>query len=156
MAKYSVPFSWSALLKAPLFIVVPAAVFLDSGTKHPFVAFGVFVLLSYVFTLAVVSWLLLPMLWLVSRVSSVKTWQPPVIGGFLASLIFLAWDYSSWCSSGVDSGPPATHYPQWIAKSWFSPDPLVVISFGVVTGAAYNFLATRKPNQSSQPSQSRG
>jgi hypothetical protein len=156
MAKHPFPVSWRALLQAPLVIVVPAAIFLDSGTKHPIVAFGIFALMSYIFTLAVVSWLLLPALWLVSRVTSISTWLPPVIGGLLASLIFLAWDYSSWCSSGVDSGPPAADYPHWIAKSWFTADPFIVISLGVITAAAYNFLATRKPNQSSQPSQSHG
>jgi hypothetical protein len=156
MPKHPVPFSLSALLKAPLVISVPAAVLLASGGKNPFVAFGICALISYVFTLAVVCCLLLAALWFVSRVASIKAWVPPVVGGFLASLIFLAWDYSNWCSSGVDSGPPATSYPQWIAKSWFTPEPLFVISFGVVTAAAYNFLATRRPNQSSQPPQSGG
>jgi hypothetical protein len=55
----------------------------------------------------------------------------------------------------VDSGPPAEAYPQWIAKSWFTPEPLIVISFGVVTAAAYNFLAKRKPNETLRPSQGR-
>jgi hypothetical protein len=151
MAKNTVPFSHSALLQAPLVITVPAAVLLASGTRVPIAAFGIFALLSYLFTLAMVGCLLLPALWLLSWVARIKTWLPPVIGGLLASLIFLAWDYSNWCSSGVDSGPPATTYSQWIAKSWFTPEPLVVISLGVVTAASYNFLATRKPNRSKAP-----
>jgi hypothetical protein len=151
MAKHTVPFSQSALLQAPLVITVPAAVLLASGSRVPIVAFGICALISYVFTLAMVGCLLLPALWLLSWVARIKTWLPSVIGGLLASLIFLAWDYSNWCSSGVDSGPAPTTYPQWIAKSWFTAEPLVVISFGVVTAAAYNFLATRKPNRSKEP-----
>ena len=110
-----------------------------------------FALMSYVFTLAAVGFLLLPALWVVSWVASIKTWLPPVIGGVLASLIFGVWDYLNWCSSGVDSGPPATTFPQWIAKSSHTPEPFVAILFGVVTGAAYYCLATRKPVQSKEP-----
>jgi hypothetical protein len=156
MTKHPVPFSWSAFLLAPLVIPVPAAVLLVGGSNYPVTAFGFGVLIGYIFTLAMVGWLLLPALWLVSWVINIKRWLPPVIGGLLAAPIFLAWDYTNWSSSGVDSGPPATTYPQWIAKSWFTPEPLVVISFGVITAAAYHFLATRKPKQSSQPSSSRG
>lgn len=156
MAKHPVPFSWSALLLAPLVIPVPTAVVLVAGSKNPIAAFGFCTLVGYIFTLAVVGCLLLPAFWLVSWVANIKTWLPPVIGGLLAAPFFLAWDYLSWGSSGVDSGPPATTYPQWIAKSWLTPEPLVVISFGVVTAAAYHFLAARKPNQSSQPSPGRG
>jgi hypothetical protein len=156
MAKHPVPFSWSALLLAPLVIPVPAGVLFVGGSVHPVAAFGLGALVGYIFTLAMVGGLLLPSLWLVSWAAKIKTWLPPVIGGLLAALIFFAWDYISWGASGVDSGPPATTYPQWIAKSWFTPEPLFVISFGVVTAAAYHFLATRKPNQSSQLSSSRG
>jgi hypothetical protein len=156
MAKHPVPFSWSALLLAPLVIPAPAAVLLIAESVHPIAAFGVFTLVSYIFTLAVVGCLLLPTLWLVSWVVPIKTWLAPVIGGLLAAPLFLAWDYSDWCSSGVDSGPPATTYPQWIAKSWFTPEPLVVISFGVVTAAAYHFLAIRKSNRTLQPTRTHG
>jgi hypothetical protein len=154
MANHPFPFSWRALLQAPLVIFIPLAFFLDSGATHPFVAFGVFAVISYVFTLSVVACLLIPALWLVSRVAIVRTWLPPVIGGLFAAFIFLASDYSFWCSSGVDSGPPATPYSQWIAKSWFTTDPFVVIAFGVVTAAAYNFLAKKKATRSSQDQQS--
>jgi hypothetical protein len=151
MAKHPVPLSWSALLQAPLVISIPAAVLLAAGGKNLVVAFGICALISYVFTLAVVGCLLLPALWLVSRVASIRTWLASVIGGLLASLLFLAWDYSNWCSSGVDSGPAPTTYQQWIAKSWFTPEPLVVIAFGIVTAATYSFLATRKPHKSLRP-----
>jgi hypothetical protein len=153
MSKHTVPFSQSALLQSPLVIIVPAAVFLASGSRIPIAAFVIFALVSYVFTLLVVGCLLIPALWLVSWVASIKTWIPPVIGGLIAAFIFLAWDYSSWCSSGVDSGPPATTYSEWTTKSWFTLDPLIVISFGVVTAAAYNFLATRKPKPSKDPAE---
>ena len=148
MTKHTVPFSRSALLQAPLVIVVPAAVFLASGSRVPIAAFAICALVSYVFTLLVVGCLLIPSLWLVSWVASIKTWIPPLMGGLIAAFIFLAWDYSNWCASGVDSGPPAMTYSAWTAKSWFAPDPLIVTSFGVVTAAAYNFLATRRPKRS--------
>lgn len=144
MAKHPVPFSWRALLLAPLVIPVPMAVLFVIGSTNPIVAFGFFTAAGYVFTLAVVGCVLLPTLWLVSWVVNIRAGLTLVIGGLLAAPIFLAWDYSIWSSSGVDSGPPSTTYPQWIAKSWFSPEPLVVISFGVITAAAYHLLATRK------------
>ena len=151
MAKHPVPFSWSALLLAPLVIPGPTAALFVVGTKNPLSAFGFFALIGYLFTLAVVGGLLLPALWLVSWITRIKPWLSPVIGGILAAPIFLVWDWISWGSSGADSGPPDTTYPQWIAKSWFTPEPLAVIAFGVVTAAAYHFLATRKPKQPSQP-----
>jgi hypothetical protein len=144
MAKHPVPFSWRALLLAPLVIPAPTAVVFVTGSKNPIAAFGICTLLGYVFTLAVVGCMLLPTLWLVSWVANIRAWLTPVIGGFLATPIFLAWDYTSWCSSGVDSGPPTTTYPQWIAQNWFTPEPLVVVSFGVITAAAYHFLAKKK------------
>jgi hypothetical protein len=145
MAKHSLPFSWRALLLAPLVIPVPmAALFVFvTGSKNPIAAFG-FLTIGYVFTLAVVGCVLLPTLWLVSWLANITAWLTLVIGGLLAVPIFLAWDYSIWSSSGVDSGPPSTTYPQWIAKNWFSPEPLVIISFGVITASAYHLLATRK------------
>jgi hypothetical protein len=115
-----------------------------TGITNPIAAFGFLTAVGYVFTLVVVGCVLLPTLWLVSRVANIRAWLTLVIGGLLATPIFLAWDYTSWSSSGVDSGPPSTTYPQWIAKSWFSPEPLVIISFGVITAAAYHLLATRK------------
>jgi hypothetical protein len=154
MAKHPFPFSQRALVQAPLVILLPLAFFLDTGATHPFLAFGIFAVISYIFTLAVVACLFVPALWLVSRVASVGTWLPPIIGGLLAALIFLASDYSYWCSSGVDSGPPSQTYSQWIVKSWFTSDPPIVIAFGIVTAVAYNVLATRKPSQSSKALQS--
>jgi hypothetical protein len=143
MAKHPVPFSWRALLLAPLVIPVPMAVLFVTESKNPIAAFG-FLTVLYVLTFVVVGCVLLPTLWLVSWVANIRAWLTLVVGGLLAAPIFLAWDYTSWCSSGVDSGPPSATYPQWIAKSWFSPEPLVIISFGVITAAAYHLLATRK------------
>ena len=151
MARRIVPLSWRALLLAPLVISVPAAVLLASGSRVPIAAFAMFALISYLFTLATMGCLFLPALWLAGRVGSVGTWLPLVIGGLIAALIFLAWEYISWCSSGVDSGPPATTYQRWVAKSLFTPEPFVAITFGVITAAAYNFLATRTPNPSKDP-----
>ena len=146
MAKHPVPFSWRALLVAPLVIPVPTAVVFVTDSRNPIAAFGFCVLVGYVLTLAVVGCALCPTLWLVSWVAPIRAWLTPMIGGLLAAPIFLAWDYMSWCSSGIDSGPPATTYPQWIAKSWLTAEPIVVISFGVITASAYHFLATRKTN----------
>src|SRR3954471_18072725 len=148
MAKYPVPFSWGAVLLAPLVVPVPAGVLFVTGSVHPIAAFGLGALVGYIFTLAMIGGLLLPALWGVSCAARIKAWMPPVIGGILAALIFLAWDYVDWGASGADSGPPATTYSQWIAKSWFTLEPLFMISFGVVTAATYHFLATRKPPQS--------
>jgi hypothetical protein len=141
----------SALLLAPLVIPVPAGVLFVSGSVHPVAAFGLGAVVGYLFALMMVGWLLLPTLWLVSWVAPIKAWLPPVIGGLWAALIFLAWDRINWGASGVDSGPPATTYREWIAKSWFTPEPLYVIAFGAVTAAVYRFLATRKPNETPQP-----
>jgi hypothetical protein len=116
MAKHPVPFSWRALLLAPLVIPVTMAVLFVTESKNPIAAFG-FLTVLYVLTLAVVGCVLLPTLWLVSWVANIRAWLTLVIGGLLAAPIFLAWDYTNWCSSGVDSGPPSTTYPQWIAKS---------------------------------------
>lgn len=114
-------------------------------------AFGIFALISYFLALAMLGCLLLPALWLTSRVARFSTWLPPVMGGLIAAIIDIGWDYLTWSSSGVDSGPPSTTYRQWVAKFWFTPEPYVVTLFGAVTGAAYIFLATRKPTQSLDP-----
>jgi hypothetical protein len=156
MSRHPVPFSQRAVLLAPLVILVPAGALLASGGRNPVVAFAVCALVSYAFTLGVVCLLFLPALWIVSWVTRIRTWVPHVLGGFLGSLVFIGWDYLNWCSSGVDSGPPAESYRQWIAKSWFTLDALAVTSFGALTAAAYHFLATRKPRKTAQPPEGRG
>ena len=78
MAKHPVPFSWSAVLLAPLVIPVPATIFLVSGGAHPLAAFVFCALVGYTFTLAVVACLLLPTLWLTSQVIRIRPWLPPV------------------------------------------------------------------------------
>jgi hypothetical protein len=150
MTKHPVPFSWGAVLLAPLVAPVPAGVLFVTGSVHPAAAFGLGALVGYIFALAMVGGLLLPTLWLVSWVARINAWLPPVIGGLLTVIIFLAWDYINWGASGADSGPPDTTYSQWVAKSGFTLEPLFMIFFGVVTAATYHFLAARKPHQSSQ------
>jgi hypothetical protein len=52
MAKHPVPFSWSAVLLAPLVIPVPAGVLFAGGSAHPVAAFGLGALVGYLLTLA--------------------------------------------------------------------------------------------------------
>lgn len=141
---------------APIVFSLPTAILFAGGSNYPIITFGIGALVGYIVTLAVVGCLFLPALWLVSRVVMIKMWLSLVVGGLLGALIFLAWDYTSLGSSGVDSGPPAMTYRNWIVKSWFSPEPLVVISVGLVTAAVYHLLATRKRNQSSDHSPALG
>ena len=139
-----VPFRWAALSLSALVIPVPVGIVAAIGTLHPFFAFVFYTGVGYVFTLAVIAFLLLPAVWILSWVVPIKGWLTTLLGGLIALPLFVCWDYISWHSSGADSGPPDCTYAQWIAKSWFSAEPLSIVGFGLVSAAAYHFLATRK------------
>ena len=113
----AVPFSWAALTLSAL--VVPASMGLLTaiGTKQPLISFLVITGLGYVFTLAILGFVFLPVLWLLSWVARIKAWQATLLGGLIALPVFFAWDYTNWSSSGVDSGPPASTYAHWAAKN---------------------------------------
>jgi hypothetical protein len=139
-----VPFRWAALTLSALVIPAPIGLLTAIGSLHPVYAFVLFTGVGYVFTLAIIAVLLLPALWILSWVAPIKGWLTTLLGGLIAFPLFVGWDYISWHASGVDSGPPDCTYAQWIAKNWFSWEPLSIVGFGMVSAAAYHFLATRK------------
>ena len=142
--KSPIPFSWAALTLSAL--VVPASMGLLTaiGTKQPLISFLLITGLGYVFTLAIMGFVFLPALWLLSWVTRSRGWLATFLGGLIALPVYVAWDYTNWSSSGVDSGPPASTYAHWAAKNWFTWEPVCLLGFGVISGAAYHFLATRK------------
>jgi hypothetical protein len=127
-------------------LVVPAPIGLvfAVGAKQPLIAFAIFTGSGYFFALAVLVFAFLPALWLLSWIAPVKRWHTIVIGGLIALPVFVLWDYTSWTSSGVDSGPPDCTYAQWVAKNWLTWEPLCTLAIGMISGAAYHYLATRK------------
>jgi hypothetical protein len=151
-----VPFSWPALILSALVVPAPIGLVFALGTLQPLFAFWLFTGCGFVVTLAILALVLLPALWLLSWVTPIKGWHATLLGGLIAIPVFVFWDYTEWGASGVDSGPPDTTYVQWMAKSWFTWEPFTILCFGLVSGAAYHYLATRKkgpatPNHPAEP-----
>jgi hypothetical protein len=139
-----VPFRWAALTLSALVAPAPIALAVALDTLHPVYAFVICTVIGYVLTLGIIAVLLLPALWILSWAAPIKGWLTALLGGLIAFLLFLGSDYISWGASGVDSGPPDSTYAEWVAKNWFSWEPLGLVGLGVVSAAAYHYLATRK------------
>jgi len=139
-----VPFRWAALTLSALVIAGPVGLDMAMGALHPVYAALICTVIAYFLTLGIFAVLLLPALWILSWLIPVKTWLTSLLSGLIALLLFISWDYINWGASGTDSGPPDCTYRQWIAKSWHSWEPLGIIGLGLVSGAAYYFIATRE------------
>jgi hypothetical protein len=128
-----VPFSWRALLLAPLPLPAVVAVWFAFGARSGFAVRALFAALQFggFLSFAGTVILLLPALAVVSRLVQLRTWRAAVVGAVMGLPVYALWVYSSWTSSGSNSGPPGLTFGQWLHQFWTLADLWILASIAV-------------------------
>jgi hypothetical protein len=141
-----VPFSWFALLVAPLPALCLASTLMmpPSGTSG--FSVGGFLLLAalgspfaYAGTVA-----LAVCLHLLGKRMPVNRATSALCGLLLAAMELLPVLFLSWSSSGPDSGPPIELFPTYLARQWADPLCWVFVGAGLVTALVYDLFAAKR------------
>jgi hypothetical protein len=138
-------FSWKALALAPLAIPAlysAAFVFLTPG-RNPGMGFLVFAALGAVITYGATVVLLLPCLFVFSRVVRLNAVWAGVVGAVLGLALYLPNLWISWNASGVDSGPPTETFTHYLQRNFVSFELPIFVAAGLVTALLYWWLAGR-------------
>ena len=146
-------FSWPALLLAPLPVPVllsAAFVFLTPG-RNQLWGFLFFAAVGAVFSYGGTVVLLLPCLFLLSRVTRLNALWAGALGALLGLAIYLPKEWISWHASGVDSGPPSDTFAQYLARNFFSLELPCFVGAGLVAALLYWWLAGLRPRRDRSP-----
>lgn len=139
------PFSWRALLIAPIAVPLVAAVAITYFVSGGF-SWGLFILMCLVGLMVSYSCtvgLLLPGLCVLSRLTAPNAWKVTLLGVVLALAPYLVICGIMWKSSGPDSGPPVDNFFHYLARS--EPDPMLglFLAAGAINAGIYYLLASR-------------
>ena len=138
------PFSWKALLLAPLLVPSLTGVGLSlasagnylGGFLFCFVLCGV---LSYGATVC----LLLPCLFLASCFTRLSAWRTTLLGLVLGLVVYFPVSWEMYVTSGIDSGPPSGTFAHYLWRNFWSDSWLFAAS-GMFTALLYWLLAKAK------------
>jgi hypothetical protein len=93
----------------------------------------------------------LPCLFLISIFTSLTAWLTGLVGIILGNIAYILISWESYVTSGVDSGPPAGTFQNYLTQHLFEWDFWFIISAGLITALLYWFLSNQsilKNNQS--------
>jgi hypothetical protein len=138
-------FSWKALALAPLAIpaLYSAAFVLLTPGRNRLMGFVVFAAIGAVLTYGATIVLLLPCLFVLSRVVRLNAVWAGVVGAMLGFALYLPNLWISWNASGVDSGPPTETLAHYVQRNFLSFELPVFVAAGLVTALLYWWLAGR-------------
>jgi hypothetical protein len=140
----AIRFSWTGLAVAPLIVPVAFAAVLvtQSPGKSPISGFLILLTIGCALTYAATLFLLVPGLFVFSRVLTLK-WHTACLSGFaLGALAFLPIAWVSFQSSGPDSGPPVGTYLDYLWRCRGDAFNLIFPVTGMITAAAFWMLGT--------------
>ncbi|MBI3715918.1 MAG: hypothetical protein HY255_08000 [Betaproteobacteria bacterium] len=150
------PFSWKALLIAPLPVPL-ACVTLFFALSQParvpqsigdhLIFYVLFLLAGCIVSYGAVIFLLLPGLLVASRFVALKAWLTALVGLCAGLVVFLAYLWVSYTSSGPDSGPPVGTFADYLFSHGLDWDSLFFLVPALVTTMLYWVLA--RPRQDS-------
>jgi hypothetical protein len=152
----SMNFSWKALFLAPLPLpLIVAALFtISSPGKSPFAGFLFFFALGSVLSYGTTIFLFLPCLFVVSRFTRMTASLTGLLGTLLGLVVYVPVIWTTYKSSGPDSGPPEITFLEYLRQNAFGVDFGVIFVAGLVTATLYWFLArpsSRRDNQITAP-----
>jgi hypothetical protein len=142
-------FSWKALVLAPLPIplILSALLAFSSPGKNPFAGFLFFFTLGSVLSYGTAIFLFLPCLFIISRFATLTASLTGLLGTALGLVVYVPVIWSSYKSSGDDSGPPQITFGEYLRQHAFGLDFWVLLVAGLVTALLYWFLANRPPRK---------
>lgn len=141
------PFSWKAILLAPLLVPILTGVFFGVVVgRNRLGAFLFFFVICAVLSYGATLFLLLPTLFLASCFTRLSVWRAGLLGLALGLLVYFPVSWEFYVTSGIDSGPPSgtfLHYLRVNILDDLWPFP----GSGMVTAMLYWLLAkTRVKN----------
>ena len=137
-------FSWKGLLLAPLVVPLAFAALLAASNpgKSPLFGFVLFTALGGIVSYPTTLLLFLPCLYLLSRYVHLKWYWVCLLGLALGVLVFFPITWIEFQSSGPDSGPPQGTFLDFLWRSRTDAITYLFPLAGVITAAAYWFLAS--------------
>jgi len=145
-------FSWKALILAPLPIplILAALLSFSSPGRNPFAGFLFFFTLGSVVSYGTTIFFFLPCLFIVSRFTQLTASLTGLLGTVLGLLVYVPVIWTSYKSSGDDSGPPQITFREYLRQHAFGLDFWILLVAGLGTALLYWFLANRRPGKVNQ------
>ena len=134
-----------ALVLAPLPIPFLYSVLLEASApgKSPVLAILFFTAVGCVVCYGATLFLLLPALFIVSRLRPLTGLVTGFIGTVLGIAVYFPITWQSYLASGDNSGPPEGTYWHYLRHECFGVDFWACLVAGLATAMLYWFLATR-------------
>lgn len=144
---HSLPFTRRGLLLAPLVVPPVYAVLFEISApgRNPVLSVLVLSAIGCAIGYAGTLLLLAPVLFALSRVFRVGPVTCTGTGAVLGGIAYLPELYSSWCASGVDSGPPSTTFRQYAADHVLGPELAAFVVAGAATALACWTISHARP-----------
>ena len=132
-------FSRRALALAPLPMTFVLSVFFEMTTPghHPVIAIAVFFLLGSLLAWCVTAVLLLPSLFVLSRLTRITILRSGLLGLVLGFVFYFPYAWEMFQSTGVDSGPPTGTFREYLMRQGFEWDFWALLIAGLVTASLY-------------------
>ena len=114
-------FSWKAIVLSPLAapLVYTAALEIMAPGKNPLLSFLVLFGLSSLFSLGASILILLPSLFLASRLTPLTVRVTAVVGAMLGGVVYLPIVWQAYLASGDNSGPPTESFANYLRQHFF-------------------------------------
>jgi hypothetical protein len=146
----TIRFSWTGLAIAPLIVPVAFAALLSTQSpgKSPVAGFLILLTIGCAFTYAATFFLLVPGLFVFSRMMTIKWHTACLIGFALGALSFLPIAWLSFQSSGPDSGPAVGTFLDYLWRCRGDVFNLIYPLTGMITAAAFWMLGTLRGKKS--------
>jgi hypothetical protein len=149
------PFSWRALVLAPLAAPFVFAALLAFGSpgRNRLAGLVILTLIGGIVSYPVTIFMLLPCMFLLSRLTRLTAPLMAALGAVLAFAAYWPEEYVSWNSSGVDSGPPSDTYMHHMRHVIASGEMAWFLGAGVLTALLFWWLAggARRPEAPPAP-----
>jgi 4-hydroxybenzoate polyprenyltransferase len=151
--KGTMKFSWKGLVLAPLAVpLVYSALFeLSTPGRSPILGFLFFFVLGSIVSYAATTCLLLPSLFLVSRLTPLTARLTCLVGTVLGVVVYLPVTWQFYLASGDDSGPPQGSFGEYFRRDLSGGVVWAFLVAGLVTAVLYWFLVSRPSRKNDQP-----
>jgi hypothetical protein len=139
-------FTWTGLILAPLLVPISFSVVMTPllGGSNAALTFLILIVPSSIICYGGTIFLLLPSLYLLSLWRPLTVLKVCLVGLVLGALMFFPLTLMMWKGSGPDSGPPTESFLTFAVRWAADPLNLVYPLAGLITSAAYWWLATRR------------
>ncbi len=149
MTTQHMKFTWKGYLLAPLLVPFVFAVLLISsgGSRSPVLGLLVVFAIGSVFSYCVTAFLFLPCLYLLSRFAALTVYLTCIAGALLGSVAYLLFAWQGFQASGVNSGPPAGRFVDYLLRDLSDPLGWALFSGGGLVTAALYWMLVNQPQR---------